>query len=325
MHLLEIIINYIIMKISVIIVTKDRKEDLRVTLAGFLAQTYKNFEIIIVDNASKDGTREMIQSEYPQVKYLWLPDNFDIRSINIGVEMSDGDIIWRTDSDSHPETEHEFQKVVDVFTAHENIDIISMEEVQVRKGNLVWTWYPHPHDKENVPAEGYKSNAFIGTGAAIRRKVFDKIGGFWEFGFEELDFCTRSIVAGFSIRYYPNIRILHYSTPTERDSAERWIRISKQYIRYTWKYFPFWRALGRSNIIFFSQLLMSFFSRINPMAIFEGILAMTIMALQAIRSERQVVPKELLSDITLDTNLAKTQYLFFRLKIIHKLKRMFNK
>ncbi|MDD3125923.1 MAG: glycosyltransferase family 2 protein, partial [Candidatus Kapabacteria bacterium] len=135
------------MKISVIIVTKDRKEDLRVTLAGFLAQTYKNFEIIIVDNASKDGTREMIQSEYQQVKYLWLPDNFDIRSINIGVEMSDGDIIWRTDSDSHPETEHEFQKVVDVFTAHENIDIISMEEVQVRKGNLVWTWYPHPHDK----------------------------------------------------------------------------------------------------------------------------------------------------------------------------------
>ena len=117
------------MKISVIIVTKDRKDDLIVTLAGFMNQTYMNYEIIIVDNASTDGTREMITRDYPSVKYFWLPDNFDIRSINIGIEMSDGDIIWRTDSDSHPDTEFEFQKLIDIFTKHTEIDVISMEDV----------------------------------------------------------------------------------------------------------------------------------------------------------------------------------------------------
>jgi len=313
------------MKISVIIVTKDRKEDLKVTLAGFFKQTYKNYEIIIVDNASTDGTKEMIPSEYPEVKYLWLPDNFDIRSINIGIEMSEGEIIWRTDSDSHPETEFEFQKVVNIFKKHQDIDIISMEDVEVRKGNEIWDWYPLPHDKINVPEKGYVAHIFPGTGAAIRRKVYDKIGGFWEFGFEEIDFCTRAIVAGFNIRYFPNIRVLHYSTPTERNSSERWIRISKQFVRYNLKYFPPLAAAWRFCVIFISQILMAIISRINLFAILEGMLSMMAVALQTIRSERRVVPKELIPQITLGTSLTKTQLKFFKHVLFNKIKRLFKR
>ena len=313
------------MKISVIIVTKDRKEDLKVTLAGFQKQTYKDYEIILIDNASTDGTKEMIPAEYPEVKYLWLPDNFDIRSINIGIEMSEGEIIWRTDSDSHPETEFEFQKVVNIFKKHQDIDIISMEDVEVRKGNEIWDWYPLPHDKINVPEDGYVAHIFPGTGAAIRRKVYDKIGGFWEFGFEELDFCTRAIVAGFRIRYFPNIRVLHYSTPTERNSSERWIRISKQFVRYNLKYFPPLAAAWRFCVIFISQLLMAIISRINLFAILEGMLSMCAVALQTFRSERCVVPKELIPQITLGTSLTKMQFRFFKHIIFNKIKRLFQR
>lgn len=313
------------MKISVIIVTKDRKDDLIVTLAGFMNQTYMNYEIIIVDNASTDGTREMITRDYPSVKYFWLPDNFDIRSINIGIEMSDGDIIWRTDSDSHPETEIEFQKVIDIFTKHAEIDVISMEDVEVRKGNEIWDWYPLPHVKVNLPDKGYKTHIFPGTGAAIRRKVYDEIGGFWEFGFEELDFCTRAIVAGFTLRYFPNIRVLHYSTPTERNSSERWIRISKQFVRYNWKYFPALSANWRYFVIFWSQIAMAIISRINPIAILEGILSMNAVALQTIRNERRVVPKSLIPEITLGTSLTKTQIKFFKHVIFNKIKRIFKR
>ncbi len=307
------------MKISVIIVTKDRKEALKTTIAGFRAQTYKNYEIVIIDNASIDGTKEMITNEYNDIKYLWLPDNFDIRSINIGIELSDGDIIWRTDSDSNPETPDEFQKVIDIFNNNDDVDVICMEDIEVRKNYTIWQWYPLPNDKVNIPKSGYKSNTFAGTGAAIRRKVYDKIGGFWEFGFEEIDFCTRAILAGFQVRYFPNVRVVHYATSSERQSDERWIRISNQFVRYNWKYFPFWNALGRFIIIYASQIVQVFTSRLKFITLCEGCLTMISTALHTIRLERQVVPKDKIPEITLGRSLAKYQYLYFKDKIVKKL------
>ena len=308
-------------KISVIIVTRNRKDDVKVSIEAYFKQTYDNYEIIVIDNESDDGTREMMANDYPEIKYLWLPDNFDIRSINLGVEMSSGEIIWRTDSDSHPEADDTFQKIVDIFEKHNDIDIIASEDIEVRRNYEVWEWYPLKVDKENVPEKGYPANLFPGTGAAIRRKVFDKIGGFWEFGFEEIDFCTRAIVAGFNVRYFPQIRTLHYASPSDRFPANRWIQTSKQLIRYTWRYFPFFTAWWRSSQIFILQILFGIISRIPPMALLEGILTMQAVTFSTIRNERNVVPKDKMKDITLGVSITRNQYRFF----IQKFKNFFKK
>ncbi|MFC2130343.1 glycosyltransferase family 2 protein [Bacteroidota bacterium] len=310
------------MKISVIIVTRNRKEDVRVSLKGYLSQTHPDTEIIVVDNESTDGTREMMAEDYPGIKYLWLPDNFDIRSINIGIEMSCGDIIWRTDSDSHPESEFAFEQVLEIFDKNPHIDIIATEDIEVRKGNQAWEWYPLPIDKSKIPEDGFKANFFPGTGAAIKREVYDKIGGFWEFGFEELDFCTRAIAAGFNVRYFPNIRTLHYASPQDRDNPNRWVKASKQYIRYNWRYFPFWRALGRSSQIFLFQIIFALMNRLPVSAIIEGMLGMLEIMFYTYRNERDIVPKEKLKDITLGVSVAHTQYRFFKQVFSNKLKKL---
>jgi GT2 family glycosyltransferase len=309
------------MKISVIIVTRNRKEDVKVSLNGYLRQTHPDKEIIIIDNQSTDGTREMIKEEYPDIKYLWLPDNFDIRSINLGIEMSCGDIIWRTDSDSHPESEFAFEQVLEIFNKHPEIDIISTEDIEVRKGNQPWAWYPLPIDKNNIPDGGFKANFFPGTGAAIRRKVYDTIGGFWKFGFEELDFCTRAIIAGFNVRYFPNIRTLHYASPQDRDSPNRWVKLSKQHIRYNWRYFPFWKAFGRTVQIIFYQSILAVMNRLPLSAYFEGFFGMLEVILSTYRNERNIVPKEKLYDITLGVSIAHTQFRFFKQVIGTKIRR----
>lgn len=305
------------MKISVIIVTKDRKEDVRDTIAGFMKQTYSNKEIIVIDNASKDGTREMMQNDFAEIKYMWLPDNFDIRSINIGIELSDGDIIWRTDSDSYPESPDTFDLVASIFSNYSDIHIISTEDIEVSKNYAVWDWYPLDIDKTKIPEKGFKAHAFPGTGAAIRRSVYNKIGGFWEFGFEEIDFCTRAINAGFNIRYFPNIRTLHFASPRERDSAARWVQISKQFVRYTWKYFPFFRAFGRTILIMFFQVFIGILYRIPFLSLIEGILAMKTVIFTTVRTERQVLSRNVLHDATLGIGIFRTQMKFFR-EIISK-------
>ena len=300
------------MKISVIIITRNRCNDLRNTITAYLRQTYIDKEVIVVDNASNDGTREMMKNDFADIEYLWLPENFDIRSINIGIEMSSGDIIWRTDDDSYPEQPDAFEKIVEIFEQNEDIHIICSEDIEVRQNYKIWEWYPNKVDKINIPVKGYIANSFPGTGAGIRREVYDKIGGFWEFGFEELDFCTRAIVAGYNIRYFPNIRTLHFASAGNRNNSVRWVKISKQLIRYQWKYFPFWMALRRTILYFNVQFIEAVMKRLPLSAIFEGLFGMLSVAFGAYREERQVVPLNKIHEITLGTNAFKTQIHYYK-------------
>jgi len=306
------------MKFSVIIITRNRLKDLIFTINAYSQQTWEK-EIIVVDNTSDDGTKEYIPLHFKNVKYLWLPENFDIRSINIGIELSTGDVIWRTDDDSHPEDNDAFSKVAKLFNDNPDIDIICTEDIEVKSNYQIWDWYPLKVDKNNIPQKGFESNVFPGTGAGIRRKVYDKIGGFWEFGFEEIDFCTRAIINGFNVRYFPNIRTLHYSSPGNRNQSVRWVKISKQLIRYQWKYFPFMNALGRTILYFNVQFIEAIKKRLPISAIMEGLFGMISVAFGTFREERQVVPKEMIKRITLGVHPLKVQYVFYKNIIDRKL------
>lgn len=296
-------------------------EDLRRTLNAYLNQSYEDKEIILIDNGSSDGTKHAIPLEFPSVKYIYLPYNFNIPAINIGVEISQGDIIWRCDDDSFPESNDGIKAAVEIFEKFPNIDIIATENVEVKLGNVVTDWYPLKVDKVKIPSEGYKSNAFAGSGAAIRKKVFEKIGGFWEFGFEELDFSTRAIIAGFNIRYFPNIRTLHFASKGNRIAPDRWIMISKQLIRYNCKYFPFWRAIVRVSQLFTFQLFTGILNRMPLSAFFECIFTMKATILATFRNERIVAPKDKLDDITLGVSVFTTIWNYFRQAVRNKLRK----
>ncbi len=313
------------MKISVVIVTRNRKEDLIRAIESYKNQTYKNLEIIIVDNCSNDGTKEEIPRLYPDVKYIWLPENFDIRSIILGVYWSSGEIIWRCDSDSIPETNDTFEKIVEIFRKYPDIDIIATEDIEVRRNYQVWDWYPLQVDKVNIPPDGYVSGGFSGTGVAIKRKVFETIGGFNGFGYEEYDFAARAIIAGFNIRYFPNIRTLHFASITERDVNSRWLCTCQQFIRFTWKFFPFFRAVGRTFLVFFFQILEAILRRINPFVVLEGMFLMLTTIFQTYRTERMVAPPDKLEIITLGKSFfyLQTKYFWHMLKL--KLRKVFKK
>lgn len=306
------------MKVSVIIVTRNRCKDLIPTLNSYLSQSHPDKEIIVVDNGSDDGTREMMSRDFPFIDYTWLPDNFDIRSLNIAYTRSTGDILWRTDDDSYPEDKDAFKKVNEIFENNDDIDIICSEDIEVNDNYQIWEWYPYKVDKVNIPSKGYQSHIFPGTGAGIRRRVFEKIGGFWEFGFEELDFCTRAIVAGFKIRYFPNIRTLHFASKSNRIVNDRWVKINKQLVRYQWKYMPFRIALGRTLLFLITATIASIYKGIKLTAYLEGVTGMISVAFMAYRSERQIIPKHLMYDVTLGTSATKSQFLFFKSVILRK-------
>ena len=87
---------------SVIISTYDRAEMLKVALDSLVAQTYKNFEVLVCDDGSTDNTIKVVE-DYKRrldLKYIW-EENWGgpARPRNNGIKVSKGDWICFLDSD----------------------------------------------------------------------------------------------------------------------------------------------------------------------------------------------------------------------------------
>jgi len=85
--------------VSICIPTYNRKDYLRETLDSVFAQTYKDYEVVIVDDGSTDGTEEMIRGTGYKVRYYWQKNAGDAAARNRLIELSGGKFITFIDSD----------------------------------------------------------------------------------------------------------------------------------------------------------------------------------------------------------------------------------
>ena len=104
--------------ISVVIPTYNRRDKLPACIASVLAQTYRNIEVIVVDDASTDGTERLVDRDTdPRVHYVRYGDNRGAcYARNLGAQQARGSILAFQDSDDlwHPD---KLQKQYDLLTA----------------------------------------------------------------------------------------------------------------------------------------------------------------------------------------------------------------
>lgn len=86
-------------KLSICVPTFNRKDYLKQTLNSIYAQTYKGYEVIVVDDGSTDGTEEMIKTADYAVRYYWQENRGEAVSRNRLIELARGRFITFLDSD----------------------------------------------------------------------------------------------------------------------------------------------------------------------------------------------------------------------------------
>ena len=126
-------------KISVITVTKNSEKFLEENINSLKDQTYKNFEHIIIDGKSTDGTLEIIKKHRDKIDY-WVsePDKGLYDAMNKGIEVCTGDIIGILNSDDiyFPDA---LKFVNHYFSEQENLDFLFGT---VKKHKLMHGYYP---------------------------------------------------------------------------------------------------------------------------------------------------------------------------------------
>lgn len=213
--------------VSVIIPTWNGRDLLRTSLASLTTQTFPDFETIVVDNGSDDGTSDFLRSDYPDVRYVRFEENRGFAAaVNAGIRASSGSIIvlMNNDTEAYPDW---LEALADAFREHPEAgscasrmvsyadrsiidsagDKLGLLADQVGHGERDAPWFDAPRPVLTACAGA----------AAYRRELFDAIGLFDEgFGtyLEDVDVGLRAQLAGFTSRYVPTARIAHMGSVT---------------------------------------------------------------------------------------------------------------
>jgi len=210
-------------KISCVIVTYNNASGIGKTLNSLLSQTYPLEEIIVVDNASSDGTASLIQKNHPNVTLFAEESNTGIgEGCAIGMEYAHEkkyDWIWLLDGDSTPES-NALEELIKAYS-HANfknakIGILASSPVNRQTGSryncAVWrdrmVQIPIPESA----SEPFLVDIAISSGSLINSKIIDEIGlprADFFIDFVDIEYNLRMIRKQYKVGLVPSSVIYH--------------------------------------------------------------------------------------------------------------------
>lgn len=217
------------MAISVVIPNWNGLAHLPACLASLRTQTYRDFEIIVVDNASTDGSREWLTCEHPEVRLVALDQNYGFaRACNEGIRSARGEIIALLNNDTEVEPGW-LEEVASAFERHPEAGLVASKMLLFEQRDTLHTAGDLYHangtpgnrgvwqkDGPEYDVEQYVFSA-CGGSAAYRRKMLDEIGLLDEdffFSCEDVDLAWRAQLAGWKCLYAPRAVVYHKLSAT---------------------------------------------------------------------------------------------------------------
>lgn len=232
--------------LSIVIITKDTR-DLVESLIGSiyadrsLAPLLR--EVIVIDNASSDGTGDMLKTHHPSVEHVYMNDNrgFSVAANN-GFRRAQGKYILFLNSDTIL-IKGETEKMIAFLEKNPNVGILGPQLVHADMGlqrsfafvpsllfefvpesiikRLAPSRYPNPKKAHNRP---FDVASLIGAAIIVRKKAMEAVNGFDErffFFLEETDLCLRIREKGFRVVFFPGSSVIHLQGKTV---SKRWVQ-----------------------------------------------------------------------------------------------------
>lgn len=221
------------MKLSVVINTYNRAATLRNTLDGLRYQTVPDFEVVVVNGPSTDGSDELLQQYGEAIRVYRCPEVHLSRSRNIGVTHAAGDVVAFIDDDAVPDPRWVEELIAGydhptiggvggLVYDHTGAKFQYQYSACSRIATPVFSITP-PFDDFNRPG----ADPFLylqGTNCSFRRDMLTEIGGFndeIEYHLDEVEICLLGIDAGYTLQALNGARVYHKYARSHIRTAKR--------------------------------------------------------------------------------------------------------
>jgi len=219
---------------SVIIPTWDGAAMLRLALASLAAQTFTDFETIVVDNGSRDGTAGLLERGFPGVVVVRFPENRGFApAVNAGLRAARGEMLVLMNNDVEAEPGW-LAALAGALERRPDAGFVASKMLSARDPTRVDSaWdamglapFNVGHGERDGPRFGagrYVLSACAGA-AAYRREFFERVGYFDEdffAWFEDVEIGVRGQLAGFRCWYEPTAVVRHLGSATAARMPDR--------------------------------------------------------------------------------------------------------
>lgn len=211
--------------ISVVLCSYNGSATIRDTLEALIRLDYENYEVIFVNDGSKDNTAEIV-AEY-DVRKINQPNKGLSVARNTGIEAARGEIVAFIDDDAYPDAQW-LRYLAQAFLTTEHAGIGGPNIAPGDDGPIANCVALSPGGPVHVLLTDEIAEHIPGCNMAFRREALLKIGGFdpiYRTAGDDVDVCWRMQVAGYTIGFHPVAFVWHH----RRNSIKAYWKQQKGY------------------------------------------------------------------------------------------------
>lgn len=227
-------------KVFVIILNYNGLDTIYECLNSVFKSNYNNFEVVVVDNDSTDGSFEMAKQNFARAHFIKNSSNAGFaQGNNVGIRFAlekFADMIFLLNNDALIETETLTNLVV-AASKNKSAGILSPlifkkdnSSIWFAGGKIDWKKMRTEHVQNNIFSHPYKSEYISGCAMLIKKDVFKKIGLFEEKYFlyyEDADFSLRAAKNNFDLLIVPQAKAWHYENSEHKNHYKTyWLVLS---------------------------------------------------------------------------------------------------
>ncbi len=217
------------MKVSVIIPNWNGKHLLKTCLTSLEKQSFKDFDVLVVDNGSTDDSAGYIRKYFPKFGILELNKNYGFaRAVNEGIKNSSGEYLVLLNNDTEVEKDY-IKYLVLAADKHSDVGFVAAKMLNFKNRNIIDSAgdavdvVGHSYNiglgQKDGPEFNRAGSIFLATagGSLFKKEVFERAGYFDEDYFtymEDVDLCLRAQFMGFKGWYEPRSVLYHIRKAT---------------------------------------------------------------------------------------------------------------
>jgi GT2 family glycosyltransferase len=282
---------------SVITLTHNRKEQLRNLLDALRAQDYRPFEVIVIDNASSDGTEGLVRTHFPEVRLLQTQKNLGNYAYNYGISEAKGEYLCMIDDDGLPARKDWITQLVRRFEANPRLGAAACTIRMQDTGRIAADSPQFAPDGDG--ALGYPCAAYNGTGVGLRSAAIKPLVPIYpKYYFRtyiELYLCTRLLQAGWDVRVFPEIEVWHCRATGTSDPPLAYYGL-RNYYWYVWALYPWPETFTETLHELGSRIKLTVQGKV-PVSLFFAALRDAISDLGDAIAARQPVSRDIVKQL----------------------------